>query len=305
MLPTILRSSRALPYLSVLSVGLSLAAITGLASGPLSEGGQGFGHTALITALPTLVVGTAWAAMLRWRRTTGRRQIRLGWLLSIPLAALNGGLAGALLLSHKDLATSLLGFVLGLTLGAMVWAPAMLVTLLVFGAPIAWSQRQARRGLAGAERGETLVGAVCLLLSAAVLVTLLVGHEKVWTPTLSGLENVPMVLPLLRPGQVGTLFLSVVAALGVVTSLATMALAVSRGRRRRALVEAAESGARPDYRVEHTDAGRVLIRVRPASTDDYRQADLDEESFALDPEAPDASRPAAAPLPLELPGRSL
>jgi hypothetical protein len=75
-----------------------------------------------------------------------------------------------------------------------------------------------------------------------------------------------------------------VSALGLLAGGATNSLAALRGRQRRALIEEAESGARPDYRVEHTAAGRVLIRVRPASADDYRQADADEESFALEQE---------------------
>ncbi|RYE84822.1 MAG: hypothetical protein EOO75_17655, partial [Myxococcales bacterium] len=219
MLPATLRSSRALSCLSVVSVGLAMAAVTGAFFGAMFGGGAGIGPVAAVTALPTLVVGTAWAALLRSRRTVGHSNLRLGWLLSLPLASLNGGLAAALMLILKDHANQWLeGVAIGMTLGAVFWFPAMLVALTLFGVPIAWSQRQARRGLLGAERGEILVGAVCACLCLVVLLGLSFAREERWVPSAaSSYRNVRVMANLLREGQAGAINLAALATLGLLT----------------------------------------------------------------------------------------
>lgn len=87
------RSLATLKVLNVVAVGASLAAATGTAFRGM------FPDDAALTfvMLSTLAHGIAWASALRARATIGRSRLRLGWLLSLPLAMSNAAIACGLL----------------------------------------------------------------------------------------------------------------------------------------------------------------------------------------------------------------
>src|SRR5207302_10798093 len=95
---------------------------------------------ALVAGLPTFLCGALWAVALRWRKTT-KTGVRYGWLLSFPLAALNGAFGGGAFLaldsaafdkSAESAGAFVGGALLGGTFGVVVWLPALVVVLLVF-----------------------------------------------------------------------------------------------------------------------------------------------------------------------------
>jgi hypothetical protein len=141
--------------------------------------------------------------------------------------------------------------------------------MICFGLPIASAQNHARKGLAGEERGERIVGVACLvmgLLAAALAWTSLpVNEEGMWLPRL----------------------LAVLGALGGGTAAV---LARAREGRRRKFVARAEAGEVPGYRIEATEEGKVLIRV-VSQGEGYRVADFEEEVFELDA-AGEAKKPS-------------
>lgn len=276
------RSLGALRQLNVLAVGLALAAVTSMVFGHL-VGPDSFGLSAFVTGLPTLVVGSLWARLLRWRATIGTTRIRRGWALSVPLAMLNAGLAAGILVSHGggagQLASFVGGFVLGATVGAMAWVPALLLTLLLFGLPIAWAERLAQRGLAGEERGEWLIGLSTSALSLIGLVGAL--HFYLQRTALEAASQVAGRGLLTGQNLLGIQLMGALGLLGLLAGATTTTLAGLRERRRRRFVRDAEAGVLPGYRVDASPEGKVLVRV--ASPDEsYRAAELEEEVFALD-----------------------
>ena len=91
MIPAPFRTLRALRALNVAAVGLALAAITSAVLGGML--GDGGGIAELAVGASTWLIGTLWAALLRSQKRVTRRAIRIGWVLSPPLAALNAALA--------------------------------------------------------------------------------------------------------------------------------------------------------------------------------------------------------------------
>jgi hypothetical protein len=172
-----------------------------------------------------------------------------------------------------DLGKFMLAALLGATFGAIVWIPALLVTLALFGLPIASAQRLAKKGLAGEERGELIVGLVCAVIS---LVGLVISFDGAHFPGLGPLLEAPRLFSLL----------------GLVAGLATTIIAQARAARRRAFVTRAEAGNAPGYRIDTTDEGKVLVRI-VAQGKGYRVADFEEEVFELDAEG-EATRPKHA-----------
>jgi hypothetical protein len=258
-LPTAFRAQRTLAWLNVAAVGLALAAATASLVDP---GGT---RDSLHLFVPTAILGSFWAWMLRKPSTIslfGKKR-RVGWVVSPILAATNAAAIGAAVLyeSRNPFETIAGGALIGATFGALLWIPALLLTLLFFGLPIARAQRLAERGLSGEERGEITVGVVCFAIAAlAVAVS----------------PSVPIV--------------GVGGAVGGLAGATAAALAVARTRRRRAFVAAAESGTLAGFRVEETQEGKVLLRV--AEQKSYRVADFEEEMFDLDAEG-EAVRPKA------------
>jgi len=256
---SIFRSRRTLEALATAAVGTSLAAATGVVFHGTFGGGSGIG---LIVALPTLVLGTLWAWLLRSPRTVAGTSLRLGWLLSIPLAALNASLAAALLFASDNHGNPVVNFfagmLMGATFGAYFWIPGLILTLLLFGVPIARGQRLARQGLAGQERGDGFVGAASGLIA---LVALMVAVSARPTPS--------------------AWFVALLSGAGVALGGGVMALAWMRDRMRRAFVAKVEGGEVPQFRVDATDEGKVLVRI-VSQAEGYRVADFVEEVAALD-----------------------
>jgi hypothetical protein len=294
-LPPFFRSLRLLQALNVAGVGLALSAVTGGIFGRLFGAGSFSTPSALSTAGPTLLVGTTWALLLRWRRRTPKKQWRWGWVLAAPLAVVNGALAASLLFGHRDgLVAVLVTFIpyclLCATVGVIFWLPALLLTLLAFGLPIAWSQRQAARGLAGEERGEIAVGSIVVLVSlAALLLTAFRPPSENLVPSLMGDFEAPerqrIPAAFRAPDSAAVWALDALALLGLSAGGTATALAARRERRRRRFVALAEAGEAPGFRVDATTEGKVLVRVASPEPGAYRAASPeaeDEELFALD-----------------------
>jgi hypothetical protein len=265
MVPRTFRSARVLRALNVVAVGSTLAALVAIVFGTWLDMPSAY------SGVSTALVGMAWAWVLRLRQTVGKTSMRLGWLLSLPLAIGNAMLASALTFTlgtpDEHLALTFFGgAIAGATIGAIFWVPCLVLTLLVFGLPIAWSQRLAEKGLAGEERGERVVGVFTLVLS---MVALFIARE-------AGPHAVTNAQPGILLGQM-------LACLGVATGGAAAVLAQIRESQRRAFVARAEAGEVRGFRVEAHDEGKVLVRVT-SQGQGYRVADFQEEIYLLDEE---------------------
>ena len=264
VVPSAFQSARVLRALNVVAVGSALAALVSAVGTVLTVPG-------LLVGLPTLAVGLIWALVLRMRATVGRSSVRWGWLASLPLAMLNAAVACAALLADSEPVSVVklaLAAIVGITFGAMIWIPALLFTLLCFGAPIAWAQRLAKKGLAGEERGERFVGITSVALALlALLVSYGLGTQSYGT---AGLTH-------------GTWFLRAVAILGALSGGAAALLAHAREATRRGFVARVERGDERGFRVDASAEGKVLVRVS-SQGEGYRVADFHEEVFLLDEE---------------------
>jgi hypothetical protein len=267
VIPASFQTPRLLALLNNAAVGLSLASVVTPVLGMIIPGGlQG-----VLSGAPTLLCGVLWAWLLRRPETLARSSLRWGWVASVPLAMLNAALTAGLLMieSGRDaLMRFIWGLFLGATFGAIVWIPALLVTLLCFGVPIASAQRLAKKGLAGAERGEWIVGLACVAMSAVGLVL------SFDLPSIGATTNAAA---------------RVFIALGLLTGASSTTLSWLREARRRAFVADAEAGNLKGYRVDTTDEGKVLVRIA-AQGKGYRVADFEEDVFELDAEG-EAVRP--------------
>lgn len=271
VLPDAFGSQKTLARLNVAAVAFALAACTGATFGAVFQFPGG------LVALPTFFCGLLWAAVLRIPHTLGRSGLRWGWLASLPLAALNGGLAcGVLFVAEPNAepASGLVGIVLGATVGVLFWGPALTVTLLCFGVPIAWAQRLAARGLAGTERGERIVGAVCAVLGALACV---VAHEGMGV-TAHGIDHSDTQL------SSGAGVTQLAGATAFVLGTIAVALATLRERRRATFVAQVEAGAVPRFRIDHAVEGKILVRIESQGRGAYRVADYEREVCLLDDE---------------------
>jgi hypothetical protein len=240
------QSTRLLAGLNVFAVGASLAAMTAVLLQRMMD------LPALGTGASTLLVGCAWAVLLRWpRRVMG---LRAGWILSVPLAALNATLAGIIgTIFAEGFRAGSLGWMVVLlpTVGAILWVPALALTLLLFGVPIAWAQRLAEKGLAGTERGEWIVGALCVAMSVFALAILFGGP---------GSSSFSVVVPL--------------AGAAIWAGASSTAIAVLREARRRAFVKRVAAGEETAFRLVPTKEGNALVRIDEHGG--YRVAYADE-----------------------------
>jgi hypothetical protein len=275
IIPRAFGAPRLVREINIAAVGLSLSAVTAGVFGAMSHELSGF-----VTGLPTLLVGALWAYVLRSPRTIGNSRVRWGWLLSVPLAMANAGLSAGLLMLGERGNDSLSGFVVGIALGAtfgiMFWGPALVFTLLAFGLPIARAQKLAKKGLAGEERGEWIIGGVCVLLGALGL-ALSFFQEKGYGYYQGELLRTQGAL------FAGHVFQIVTSVLGLVAGSISTVLAQARESKRRAFVKKAEAGEIRGFRVDPTPEGKVLVRVSPQGQG-YRVADFSEEVFLLDEE---------------------
>ena len=274
MIPAAFQTRSALKVLNVGAFGLALAAVT---SAMLAGLDHDHGLGSIVSGIPTLVIGAFWAWVLRIPKTVGKTTFRWGWALSMPLAILNASVATGLLFmlerSQHDAGRFLMGAVLGATVGAIVWFPALVATVLCFGLPIAWAQRLAAKGLAGEERGEWIIGVVCTVMSVLGLLVSLATQG-------SGAAATSAAAMWMTRGF---------AVLGALAAASSTGLAFAREARRRRFVADAEAGKIAGYRIDATDEGKVLVRV-VAQGKGYRVADFEEELFELDAEG-EARRP--------------
>lgn len=274
MEPSLFRSRRFLERLADLAIGFSLAAITAVVfAGMFGWNREPMG---IITGAPTLVFGTMWALLLRWRRTVFKSRVRVGWLASIPLAMSNAAVAAGLMLSmldrgSKPVVNFFMGMLAGATLGVMFWGPALLATLLFFGLPIARGQRLAQKGLAGQERGDGIVGLTSAVIAAVALVVSVRAGSRVSAAW----------------------FTHALAAVGMTLGALTMLTAWVRDRQRRAFVAKVEAGEVPRFRIEPSAEGKVLVRI-VSQGEGYRVADFAEEVARID-ETGEVTRVAAKP----------
>jgi hypothetical protein len=236
------------------------------------------------TAVPTLIAGTAWAALLRTRRTLQTFPIRVGWVASLPLAILNGSVIGVLVrgtgsfqghgawsfeVAVEDCISAAAG-------GAVVSALALILTLLCFGVPIAWSQKLANKGLVGAEQGEAAVGLVSTLVATAALwvITQLDVHGH-------GTRLGEPFARLYGVGVAGYAFLWTLSGLGAVSGVLATVLSLGRQHRRKRFVTDVVAGKVAGYRIKESNEGKVLMRVASMG-EGYRKTDFEEELYALD-----------------------
>jgi hypothetical protein len=287
IVPRAFGAPRIVRGLNIAAVGLSLSAVTAGVFGAMSHEFSGF-----TTGLPTLLFGALWAYVLRSPSTVGSSRVRWGWLLSVPLAMANAGLSAGLLMGFGEsgdvLPNFAVGVALGATFGIMFWGPALLLTLLAFGLPIAWAQKLAKKGLAGEERGEWIIGAVCMVLGALGLTLSLFQHQGFGYQG----ERLLRTETALFAGHV---FQIVTSLLGLLAGATATVLAQARESKRRAFVTKAEAGEIRGFRVDPTPEGKVLVRVS-SQGQGYRVADFSEEVFLLDEEGR-ATEARAAELP--------
>jgi hypothetical protein len=250
-LPASLRTLHVLRVLNIAAVGLSLAAIVAALSG--ADNGLG-----TYTGLSSLFVGALWARLLRSRRLIWKRW-RIGWVASIPLASLNAGLSLGLAMAadtHMGVDGGrdfLVGAMAGATIGAIIWVPALIATIVVFGLPIARAQALAALGLAGEERGERIVGTVCAAVSAVALgiaATMASHFGGVWSTATFGV-------------------------LGGLAGATAAILAWQREVRRRDFVSGVEAGRIAGYRIAALPEGKVLFRI-VSQGESYRVANFEE-----------------------------
>jgi hypothetical protein len=241
-LPRAFRASPVFSVLNVAAVGLSLGAIVSL---PAScDPPPDALALAAALGLPTVLVGMIWARGLRSR-------LAGGWLSSLLLAWLNSTLIGGAaplldcVLGRASPRNFPLGWItgalIGATLGALVWIPALLATLLLFGVPIALARRLARRGFSGAERGEVIVGAASAVVGSF-------AHVFATSKALSLVSA-------------SAIFTSALGLAGAAAGGVAIALALEREARRRRFVIRVEAGEIPGYRIGDTSEGRGLFRV--------------------------------------------
>lgn len=273
--PVVFAAPRSLRATNAVAIAGALAACTAAAFMHLMN--QSSWTWGLVAGVPTFVVGGIWARLLHSKRTTTRSGIRLGWLLSVPLAALNGALSGAMFLlfdgmggnGTASIGAFIGGGLLGLTFGVIFWAPALVLVLILFGLPIARAQQLAARGLAGEDRGERTVGIAAVVLGT---LSLLAAYHA------SGHDYVPASWTAFSP--LGVVMLHVFAGLGIVFGTTAAVRATAREKHRQRFVARVEALEEPGFRVEPTPEGKVLLRV--PLQESYREAAIEEEVFRFD-----------------------
>lgn len=260
------RSLATLRALNIIAVGSSLAGAVGVGLA-VCAGLIDTDHLALPSACTTVVFGMMWAALLRLRYTIKGTPLRWSWFASAPVAMANAAAACAILFFEVDnsLKSIVAGALTGATWGAGVWIPALITTLLAFGAPIAWAQNRAEKGLAGEERGEVVIG----LVSAAISVVSLVLMGTALSPAEHAAE--------------GVLVMTAFSLVGLLAGALATVFAARRALVRRSFVARVEEGAVPGYRVDTSAQGKVLVRVTSMG-EGYRVANFEEHLAELDEE---------------------
>jgi hypothetical protein len=264
-IPVAFAARPGLRTLNLWSIAASLAAFPSavlIHVGGLHEGAWTW---SVVAGVPTLLVGALWAIIVHKR--SPRPHARL-WVASPLLAALNGALVGGVFLAAEQFypPAFLGGALLGLTFGAIFWIPALLLVLVLYGVPIAWAQALAKRGLAGEERGEQIVGATCAALGAVALGLAYSAHPQD--------NTMPPPAFWATAAPLGVWVFHALGAVAIATGCAAFARAAVRERRRRRFVERVEAREEVGFRVEPRAAGKVLLRVPAVAS--YRVTDHEE-----------------------------
>lgn len=257
------------------AMGLSLAAATAAMFAKILGSPNAYGAAAITTGLPTLLFGILWAKILRSKKTVGTSKLRWGWVMSVPLAALNAAFACGFMLASETGSDTVgkffLGMIAGATFGVFFWLPALVATLAFFGLPVSWSQDLADKGLAGEERGERVMGVASTLLALCAIA----GHTW-WGKAASFPGNATL-------DAMGNAFLWLAPLLAIASGATAAVLANAREKRRRLFVNQVESGHVTGFRIEQVPEGKVLVRVSSVGSA-YRVANFEEEVYALDEE---------------------
>ncbi|WP_394835411.1 hypothetical protein LVJ94_00605 [Pendulispora rubella] len=264
-IPEAFQSRHAIRRLNIGAVGLALGCITGIVLGEVVGRRSDYSEVALAIAFSTFCVGAFWAAFFRPKGVAGHRGFRIGWGISAVLAMLNAQLACLLVAGVHDgyvgLEEVVQMLVAAPTLGIVLWLPALLFTFVCFGAPIVRAQVLAEKGLAGAERGELLVGTACVAIAGLGLLLSLAMPSAQWLDAFS---------PIRVVGYLGML----------AGGMAAYAASIREGRRR-AFVREVEAGNVAGFRVDPSPEGKVLVRVT-SHGEGYRVSDFREELVELD-----------------------
>ncbi len=254
-LPQSFRAPVWLQRLNMLAVAASLAACTGVILQPIGndvsdpDGSGGLGTVWLgagaASALSTFVFALVWARLLRIRDSW------IGWALCMPLAALTSATACALC------SPSLGSFMLGATLGAFIWVPALIMTLIFFGLPIYLARAAADKGMSSEDRGEAVVGAISALLATGAL----------WFDLqTSGLDRIVC---------------GALAAVGAAAGALALIASWLRGRERRLFVAAVRDGRSAQFRIEEVEALPMVVRISERGHA-YRSSTVAEPVVLLD-----------------------
>lgn len=299
-LPATFRSLGTLRVLNVLAVGLALAAVVGSVFGrsfsrrpdlfdkariPLFDG-----RLAVATAAATFVFGVVWALLLRSRATMGKGWIQRSWVASVPLAIGNAATTCALLFAMNEGDSVFMGLLVCATFGILCWMPGLVATLLCFGLPKTWSERLAKEGLAGEERGERIVGSLSALVALLTLARVATERGFLDAFTRSGGS----------PEAIGIATVSLLAVLAAATGSSAAVFAHRRENARRAFVRGVEAGSVEGYRVDPAADGKVLVRTN-ALGEGYRISAFEEPVFELE-ETGEAKQSMAATTPGVRPG---
>ena len=259
-LPRAFWSSRVLVVLNVIAVATSLTSCTGAVMPFLFEGGAFFltifgGQLlwVMLSRLEATFLGTRWA-----------------WLACVPIGYLNCAMTIFMMTGRKDALSEriVMSLVLSVPM-AIVWVPALLVGLALYGVPMELSRGWSKSGLAWRDRGEALVGAVSAGLAVIALI-------RVWFIA----SRAPHVLDGSDTSDTSTAVprIGAIAVFAIVAGGVAVLLVGLRARQRRAFLRSAAAGDAPGYRVEIGATATRLFRVR-AADDGYRSAAVEEEVY--------------------------
>lgn len=257
--------SRLAAELNHAAIALSLAACTGAAlSSMFAEPDHLFDTEApvgTVCAATTALFAYIWARLLRAKRFSGHAPM---WILSIPFAAANAGCAAATLVALTAPRVDVLG-VLGVALAAVIagffiWLPALVLTLVLYGVPIALAVSKAIKGVGGADRGERTLGLLTSLYATGALVFLGLQPHRT-------LDEIAV---------------SLLAVLSVLVGSTATVISHRRVAHRVRALDAIREGSVEGYRVTEGLDGRRILVHESAQTNAYRDTQRVSEIAELD-----------------------
>jgi hypothetical protein len=235
-------------------VGLSLAAATGAIASLFGDSAG----TSLGTACAgsTAIYGWFW-----WRLLMKNSNVWKRLLVSILLAAGNAATASLyaweVLVPHNHIhithsMTPIIHvLIIGITLGAIIWIPALLLTFAMFGYSIAQQGKAAQNGRDGVDYANQVTATTSVALGTAAVVMLAMRWELGWT----------IVTPLM--------FSLATMCAGLWTALDS----ANRLRTRRRFVLAVLEGKHPELIYQASDEGDFILR-RTVEGTAYRQTEV-------------------------------